>query len=112
MRCPSTVLRGVAAVEQSPADLRQRHARSVAEHAEGGLVDEILDANDGAARDGAIQLRELTISLDEFGWSALTEEARRLGVSTEELARFSVLYYLADLDSGRVARRLPSTVRC
>jgi hypothetical protein len=38
---------------------------------------------------------------------ALTLEANRLGVSIEELAGFSVLYYLADLDSGRIARSIP-----
>ncbi len=30
-----------------------------------------------------------------------------LGVSVEELASYAVLYYLADGDSGRIARRLP-----
>jgi hypothetical protein len=95
---------------QSPADLRQGHAKSIAER---GLVDEAVDAeNGGGAKHDTVQQRELTISLDKFAWSAITEEARRLGISTEELARFSVLYYLADLDSGRIARRLPSTVRC
>lgn len=48
--------------------------------------------------------RELTLKLDHFSWSAIAGEARKLGVSAEELARFAVLYYLADLDSGRVAR--------
>jgi hypothetical protein len=54
--------------------------------------------------------RMLAIRLDEFGWEALEEESRRLGVSNEDLARFSVLYYLADVDSGRIAREVPGTV--
>lgn len=54
--------------------------------------------------------RNLTVKLDEFAWEAITREAERLGVATEDLARFSMLYYLADLDSGRVARRLPSAL--
>jgi hypothetical protein len=37
----------------------------------------------------------------------MASEAARLGVSLEELASFAVLYYLADLDSGRIARQLP-----
>ncbi len=50
--------------------------------------------------------RQLTLSFDDFAWSAITEEALKLGVSVEDLARFAVLYYLADLDSGRIARRI------
>lgn len=51
--------------------------------------------------------RQLTLTLDDFTLETIAEEAGRLGVSTEDLARFSVLYYLADLDSGRIARRIP-----
>lgn len=51
---------------------------------------------------------ELVIGLDDFTWDALSEEALRLGVSDEELARFALIYYLADLDSGRMTRRVPA----
>jgi hypothetical protein len=53
--------------------------------------------------------RELTIplQLDGFARTALEEECARQGVAADELARFAVLYYLADLDSGRVAREVP-----
>ncbi len=34
-------------------------------------------------------------------------ECERLGVSEEEFVRYAVLYYVADLDSGRTSRRLP-----
>jgi hypothetical protein len=51
--------------------------------------------------------RQLTVELDQFGWEMLERECARLGVSEHELARFSLMYYLADLDSGRVARNLP-----
>jgi hypothetical protein len=44
--------------------------------------------------------------MDAFAWQAAEEESQRLGVSVEELVVFAVLYYLADLDSGRVARRI------
>jgi hypothetical protein len=50
--------------------------------------------------------RRLTIGLDRFAWEALEREAARLEVSVEELASYSVLYYLADGDSGRIARRM------
>ncbi|MGD0455634.1 MAG: hypothetical protein ABSB69_18770 [Solirubrobacteraceae bacterium] len=52
-------------------------------------------------------MRELALGLDNFGWEAIAQESARLGVSEEELIAFAVLYYLADLDSGRVARRPP-----
>jgi hypothetical protein len=56
---------------------------------------------------GAGVERSLTLRLDGFAWDALEEEAARLGVPVEELASFALLYYLADLDSGRIARELP-----
>jgi hypothetical protein len=48
----------------------------------------------------------MSLTLDGFAWEALEEESARQGVSVEELIVFSVLYYLADLDSGRMARRI------
>lgn len=50
--------------------------------------------------------RDVTLRLDSFAWEAIEEECARTGVSAQELVRFSVLYYLADLDSGRIARRI------
>ncbi|HXB63897.1 MAG TPA: hypothetical protein VNV42_03365 [Solirubrobacteraceae bacterium] len=47
------------------------------------------------------------LGLDGFMRDALDHEATRLGVPIEELVRFAVLYYLADLDSGRIARQWP-----
>lgn len=52
-------------------------------------------------------LHQLKLDLDSFTHEALEREAARLGITVEELARFAVLYYLADHDSGRIARRLP-----
>lgn len=51
--------------------------------------------------------RKLAIELEEFGWEALQREATAMKVSEEQLVAFAVMYYLADLDSGRIARRLP-----
>lgn len=48
----------------------------------------------------------LNVPMDAFAWDAVEEESARLGVSVEELVAFAVLYYLADVDSGRVARRI------
>ena len=46
------------------------------------------------------------MQLDGFVAEATDEEAAALGISVEELVSFSVLYYLADVDSGRIARRI------
>jgi hypothetical protein len=61
----------------------------------------------GAVRGGQQEMlsHSITLRLGDFACEALAEESARLGVSREELASFSVLYYLADLDSGRIARR-------
>lgn len=50
---------------------------------------------------------KLTLDVGAFAWVALAEESAQLGVSIEELASFSVLYYVADRGSGRIARRFP-----
>lgn len=48
----------------------------------------------------------MTVQLEGFAAQAVDEEADRLGVTPEELVNFSVLYYLADMDSGRIARQI------
>jgi len=50
---------------------------------------------------------EIHMSLDGFGVKALREEAARQRVTVEELASHALTYYLADLDSGRLARKIP-----
>jgi hypothetical protein len=49
---------------------------------------------------------ELKTTFDDFGWSSLTEEAERQGISVEELVRHAAMYYLSDLHEGRVAARI------
>jgi hypothetical protein len=49
---------------------------------------------------------EVTLALDSFARESIEEEAARLGVLVEELVSFAILYYLADLDSGRIARQV------
>lgn len=56
-------------------------------------------------RDSGIDLW-LLLHLDGFASEAIEEQCAMLDVSAEELARFGLMYYLADLDSGRVARRM------
>jgi hypothetical protein len=46
------------------------------------------------------------VTLDDATWGALAEEAERQGVTPEALGVHSVLYFVADLDSGRLAEAL------
>jgi hypothetical protein len=55
--------------------------------------------------------RSLSLALDEFGASALEQEAARLSVSPTELGSRAARYYLADRESGRVALRVPRLSR-
>ena len=50
--------------------------------------------------------RTLTLRLEDFAWETIEQESAHLGVSVEDLIAFSVLYYLADVDSGRIARQI------
>ncbi len=55
---------------------------------------------------GARSERSLALTLHEFAWESIAEEAARDGLTVEELVGYAVLYYLADADSGRVARQV------
>lgn len=46
------------------------------------------------------------VELDEDTMQALEDEARRQGVAIHRLAEHALLYFLADLDSGRAVARL------
>jgi hypothetical protein len=52
------------------------------------------------------QPRRLRVPFDESTWEALSREAESQRVSTEVLAVHAVLYFLADIDSGRLAGSL------
>jgi len=66
-----------------------------------------VHAGDAGADSEFHTARSLTLHMDRFAWEALEDESAQQGVSVEELVSFSILYYLADSDSGRIARRLP-----
>jgi hypothetical protein len=48
----------------------------------------------------------LKVELDDQTWDALKDEAADQGVSVETLAVHAVMYFLADVDSGRVGAQL------
>jgi hypothetical protein len=58
-------------------------------------------------RGGASTRHHINVPLGEFAWQEVERESEELGVSVEELIAFATLYYLADRDSGRIARRPP-----
>jgi hypothetical protein len=57
---------------------------------------------------GLVRVRELELELrlDESVWEALEEEAAAQEVSASQMASHAVLYYAAELDAGRVTRRI------
>ena len=50
---------------------------------------------------------KVEVEFDEFGWEALTDEARKQGVTIEELVVHAAMYYLADADRERFSHRVP-----
>jgi hypothetical protein len=52
----------------------------------------------------------LQVDLDDETWDALVREARGQGVDPARLAEHALLYYLGDLDRGRLAERLGGAV--
>jgi predicted DNA-binding ribbon-helix-helix protein len=62
------------------------------------------------AKDEAIASPGVRVRLDEATWRVLHKEAERQDVSAAELIRHAVLYFLADVDSGRVGARLERAV--
>jgi hypothetical protein len=59
------------------------------------------------ARDvGPGQQVEVTTELDEELWQSLQAEAKRQGVTVEQLVNHAALYVAAEIDSGRATRRI------
>jgi hypothetical protein len=46
------------------------------------------------------------LRVDGFAWEAIQDATDKLGVSVEDFIAFATMYYLADLDSGRIARQI------
>ncbi len=60
-------------------------------------------ARAGGRRGDTVTVR---IKLDASTWEVVTAEAERQEVTAETLVEHAILYFLADLDSGRIADRL------
>jgi hypothetical protein len=50
--------------------------------------------------------KELPVRLDDETWQALVQEADRQAVPPNVLLAHAVIYFLSDLDSGRLAERM------
>jgi hypothetical protein len=57
----------------------------------------------GAPREPALELK---LELDPDTWRELDDEAERQQVSVERLLEHAMMYFLADLDAGRVEWRM------
>jgi hypothetical protein len=53
---------------------------------------------------------DVRVELDDATWSALFQEARRQGVGICALATHAVLYFISDVDTGRVAERMDDSL--
>lgn len=58
------------------------------------------------ARGGSSSTAEAKFCIDGAVWDELSSEAARQEVPAEELLRHAVLFFMADRDAGRVARRM------
>jgi hypothetical protein len=48
----------------------------------------------------------VNLRVSGFAWEAIERESTSQGCTVEELVAFAVMYYLADADSGRIARQI------
>jgi hypothetical protein len=63
------------------------------------------------AEEGADRRRvAVQVQLDDATWTALAREARRQRVAVGTLATHAVLYFIADVDNGRLAQRMGETL--
>jgi hypothetical protein len=60
------------------------------------------------AREASAKTIDLELELDPHMWDEVEGEAKRQRVSIERLVEHAALYLMADLDSGRVATRIPT----
>ena len=87
-----------------PAELGRRAARYyLSELGSGRMALRVPRLDKGGAGG---RLMRLAIDLDADSWRELEAEARHQEVPVEALVVHAILYFLADLDSGRVGRRI------
>jgi hypothetical protein len=88
----------------SPAELASRAARYyLSDRDSGRMALRVPRLPTGASESPVLRL---TVDLDDESWRELAAEAKRQDVSVEALLAHAVMYFLADLDSGRIERRM------
>lgn len=63
------------------------------------------------AQPGGATAVEVEVEVEEETWRSLVEEAAAQSTDPETLARHALLFFLADVDSGRIAGKLARVVR-
>lgn len=61
--------------------------------------------------DGAAPPVEVTVAMPAATWEELDREAGAQGVTRERLAHHAVLYFTADVEAGRVTKRILDDLR-
>jgi hypothetical protein len=87
----------------APGELASRAARYYLSDRGSGRLALRVPHLEGAREKPTLQLM---VELDDDRWLELEAEATRQEVSVEALLEHAVLYFLADLDSGRAERRI------
>ena len=88
----------------SPAEFGSRAARYyLADRDSGRVAVRVPRLPKAAAGKSALRL---TVDLDRESWRELQAEAKRQDVSLEAMLEHAIMYFLADIDSGRVEQRL------
>ena len=88
----------------TPAELAPHAVRYyLSDRGSGRMALRVPRFSQDAAREPAL---EFELDLDPDTWRELDEEAERQEVSVERLLAHAIIYFLADLDAGRVERRM------
>jgi hypothetical protein len=88
----------------SPAELGRQAVRYyLSDRDSGRMALRVPRLSEDPSRKPALELR---LDLDPHDWLELEEEAERQQVSVERLLEHAIVYFLADLDAGRVERRM------
>jgi hypothetical protein len=88
----------------SPVELGRHAVRYyLSDRGSGRMALRVPRLSQNAAREPALELK---LDLDADIWRELDEEAERQEVSVERLLEHTIMYFLANLDAGRVERRM------
>jgi hypothetical protein len=100
----STLSEQAERLSVTPAELGEHAVRYyLSDRGSGRMALRVPRFPHGEPREPALKLE---FDLDPDTWRELDEEAERQEVSVERLLEHAIIYFLADLDAGRVERRM------